>query len=135
MAGDHDALLRRYVSEVWDEGDPAAVERFLDAGYVRHVSPTRPALDRDQQIELLHAFRAAFPDIRLTVEDVIVGDDRLAFRSTMRGTHRGEFLGLPATGRSVEVGLLDIWRIADGKVVEQWGGPDIHDLMRQLGTR
>ena len=60
--------------------------------------------------------------------------DRIAFRSTMRGTHRGEFLGIPPTGIQVTVGLLDVIRIENGKFVEQWGGPDLLDLVQQLGA-
>lgn len=132
MPDDHEALLRRYIHDVWDEGNPDAAVEFLDADYVRHVSPTRPPLHRDQQIDLLRGFRAAFPDISIEVQDVIASGDRLAFRSVMRGTHRGTFLGIEPTGQKVEVNLLDIWRIRHGKVVEQWGGPDTHDLTRQL---
>lgn len=128
----HEALLRRYMREVWDEGNPDAVEDFLDADYIRHVSPTKPPIGRVEQIDRLKSFRPAFPDISITVEDVIVSDDRVAFRSTMRGTHQGEFLGVDATGTRIKVNLLDVWRIANGKIVEQWGGPDMHDLMRQL---
>ncbi|MDP8929056.1 MAG: ester cyclase [Actinomycetota bacterium] len=50
------------------------------------------------------------------------------------GTHEGDFLGVAATGRRVEVNLVDLWRIADGRIVEQWGGPDTFDLLRQLGA-
>jgi steroid delta-isomerase-like uncharacterized protein len=129
---DNVALLRRYLHDVWDRGEPEAAERYLADDYVRHVSPASPPLGRREQVERLMGFRSAFPDIQLTLEDVIDGGDRVAFRTTMRGTHRGEFLGTPPTFRSVEVQLLDLWRIVDGRVVEQWGGPDTFDLLRQL---
>lgn len=134
MPHEHEALLRRYVHDVWDDANPDAAVEFLDERYVRHVSPTRPPLRRGEQIDLLKGFRTAFPDIRIELQDVIVGDDRLAFRSIMRGTHRGTFLGIDPTGRRVEVSLLDLWRITGGKVIEQWGGPDTYDLKRQLGA-
>lgn len=115
------ALLRRYVEQVWDNQNPAALDEFLSPAYVRHRSRGAEPLSRDGQKRLLTKFRAAFPDIRLTVEEVIAEDDRIAFRSTIRGTHQGEFLGIPATGKRITVGLVDVIHIEDGKFVEQWG--------------
>ncbi|MFP4073204.1 MAG: ester cyclase [Actinomycetota bacterium] len=128
----NEQLLTRYVQEVWDKGDLDALERFLSPDFKRHVSPTLPPLDRGGQIERLRGFRSAFPDITLTVEDVVAGDDRVAFRSTIRGTHRGPFAGRAATEKQITVGLVDIVRIEGGLFVEQWGGPDMSDLFRQL---
>jgi steroid delta-isomerase-like uncharacterized protein len=128
-------LLARYMREVWEKGNPEAVEEFAAETFVRHTSPGAESLDRDGQIARLKSLRAAFPDITIEVEDVVDDGDLLAFRSTMRGTHRGEFMGMPPTGREVTVGLVDMVRILDGRFVEQWGGPDMLDLLRQLGAR
>ena len=110
------------------------MEEFAAATFQRHTSPNAEPLDRNAQIERLKGFRAAFPDITIEVEDVVESGDLIAFRSTMRGTHLGEFLGIPASGRQVTVGLLDLVRVADGEFIEQWGGPDMLDLLRQLGA-
>lgn len=125
-------LLARYIHEVWEEGRIEALEHYLSADYRRHVSPTLPPLDRSGQVERLKSFRSAFPDITLEVEDVLAASDRVAFRSTMRGTHRGELAGIRPTSRQVTVSLVDIVRIEDSRFVEQWGGPDMSDLFRQL---
>lgn len=125
-------LLARYVREVWDEGDLEALERFLSPDFKRHVSPTLPPLDRNGQIQRLRGFRSAFPDITLEVEDVVTGDDRVAFRSTIRGTHSGPLAGMAATENQITLALVDIVRIEDGLFAEQWGGPDMADLFRQL---
>lgn len=127
-------LLHHYIAEVWDDGDPEAVERFASESYRRHRSPGSEPLDREQQIERLKGFRVAFPDITIEVEDIVTEGDLLAFRSTMRGTHRGEFLGIAPTGRQVTVGLVDMVRVEDGRFAEQWGGPDLFDLVGQLGA-
>lgn len=127
-------ILHQYLREVWDEGNVDAVGRFLAPTYLRHGSPTEPPIDRTEQMAKLRYFRSAFPDIELTVEEASADRDLVWFRSTMRGTHRGDFLGIAATGRTVEVSLLDLWRVAEGRVVEQWGGPDVLDLARQLGA-
>lgn len=129
----NEELLRRYISEVWEANDPDALPRFLHPDYRRHVS-ANATIDLAGQVQRLAAFRAAFPDVTLIVEDVIPGNDRVAFRSTMRGTHRGEFLGVTPTGRRVTVGLIDVIRIEDGRFIEQWGGPDLFDLLVQLGA-
>lgn len=126
--------LHRYIREVWQEGNPVAVERYVSDHYQRHLTPNGPSLDREGQIQRLNGFRAAFPDVRIVVEEVIAEGDRLAFRSTMTGTHRGEFLGIAPTGRKVTVGLVDVIHFKDGRFEEQWGGPDLFDLLRQLGA-
>ncbi|MDH3731486.1 MAG: ester cyclase [Acidimicrobiia bacterium] len=131
---DNRALLMSYMTEVWERGDPEAVALFADEDFRRHQSPTAGPLDRASQIERLKGFRQAFPDMTIEVEDVVVTDDRIAFRSTLRGTHLGPFMGIPATGRQVEVGLLDLIRIENGRFAEQWGGPDVYDLLTQLGA-
>lgn len=127
-------LLRGYVAEVWGQGNLDALETFLAPEFRRHLSPLHEPLGRETQIERLAGFRAAFPDITITVEDVVAEDDRVAFRSVMRGTHSGEFAGIPATGKRVTVALLDVIRVENGKFAEQWGGPDVFDMLRQLGA-
>ena len=84
-------------------GSLAALDDYLAADYQRHVSPTAPPLSLEGQKQRLAGFRAAFPDIKLTLEDVFAEDDRVVFRSTMRGTHEGEFQGIPPTGARVTV--------------------------------
>jgi predicted ester cyclase len=127
-------LLARYITEVWDEANLNAIRKFLSPGFKRHLSPLLPAFDLDGQIERLAGLRSAFPDIAVTVEEVIAEGDLITFRSTMRGTHSGDFAGVPPTGIQVTVGLLDVIRIEAGQFAEQWGGPDLHDMLRQLGA-
>lgn len=133
-AGDNEKLLERYVQEVWDRGNPEAVALFASEDFRRHGRPGTEPLGRAGQIERLKGFRTAFPDISIEVDDAITRDNYIAFRSTMRGTHRGELMGIPPTGRQVTVQLVDMIRVEGGKFVEQWGGPDMLDLLRQLGA-
>ena len=133
-AKENKALLWRYIENVWDKQNPATVDEFLAPNYKRHRSPTATPLTREQQKRLLIQFRAAFPDIQLTVEEVIAEDNRIAFRSTIRATHQGELFGIAPTGKQITVGLVDIIHIENGKFVEQWGGPDLLDLVQQLGA-
>ena len=133
-ASENKALLRRYFKEVWEKQNPAAVRRFLAPEYRRHTSPDAEPLTLDEQVQRLAGFRTAFPDIQIVVEQVIAEGDCLAFRSTMRGTHQGPLMGIAPTGKQVTVGLIDVIRVKGGKFVEQWGGPDLFDLLRQLGA-
>ena len=109
--------MQRYIELVWDHQNPDAVDQFLAPHYRRHLTPTSAPLTRADQKRLLTSFRAAFPDIRITVEEVIADGDRIAFRSTMHGTHQGEFQGIAPTGKAVTIGLLDLIRIENGKFV------------------
>ena len=133
-AEENKTLLRRYIEEVWDKQNPDALDEFLAPHYKRHRSPMSASLTREGQKQLLTQFRTAFPDIQVTIEEIIAEDDRIAFRSTMRGTHRAEFMGIAPTGKKIEVSLLDIIHIQDSRIIEQWGGPDMFCLVRQLGA-
>jgi steroid delta-isomerase-like uncharacterized protein len=75
----------------------------------------------------------AFPDLHITVEDVVAEGDRIVIRNTVTGTHRGEYLGLAATGRSITYSEIFIIRFVDGRVAETWGVVDVAAQMKQLG--
>jgi steroid delta-isomerase-like uncharacterized protein len=78
--------------------------------------------------------RQAFPDLQITVEDQIAEGDKVATRWRGRGTHQGDFLGIPSTGRPMEIAGITIFRLADGKIVESWGNPDNLGMLVQLGV-
>jgi steroid delta-isomerase-like uncharacterized protein len=80
------------------------------------------------------AFRTGFPDAHVTIDFMLAEGDLVAYHSTARGTHDGDFMGIPPTGRRVTVEALHVHRLADGKIVEHWGHPDTLGLMRQLGV-
>ncbi|HEX2053226.1 MAG TPA: ester cyclase [Actinomycetota bacterium] len=124
--------VRRYLEQVWNEGDIEGSSAFLDPGYRRHIGPDAAPLDVEGQRVRLLGFRAAFPDVKLLVEDMIAEGDLVAFRFTMTGTHRGPFQGMAATGRSISVPGLDLVRLRKGLLTEHWGGADLHLLRMQL---
>jgi steroid delta-isomerase-like uncharacterized protein len=84
--------------------------------------------------QMMPAFWTALPDMRYTVEDLIAEGDKVVVRFTFRATHRGEFLGVPATGKVVTVTGISISRLAGGKVVEEWAEEDHLGLLQQLGA-
>ena len=133
-AEENKSLVRRYLDEVWQERNIAALDEFLAPNYRRYLSPTAGPLTPEGQRQRITGFRAAFPDLHLTLEDIFADGDRVAFRSTIRGAHQGVFQGLAPTGKQVTVSLLDVVRIENGRFAEHWGGPDLWDLLRQIGA-
>ena len=127
-------LVHSYIEEVWTRGNLDAVDIYFGPNYRRHLSPTTEPLLLDGQKQRLASFRSAFPDITITIEDVFAEANYVIFRSTMRGTHQGAFQGIEPTGKPITVTLIDIIRVEHGKFVEHWGGPDLFDLLKQLGA-
>ena len=132
MALEPPDVLQAYLQTAWGELNAEGAAEFLHPSYRRHVSPHMPPLDRRGQVRRIAAFQAAFAEITLTLHDVVADGDRIAFRTTMQGLHSGEFAGVAPTGKQITVSLIDIVRIQDDLIIEQWGGPDMHDLMWQL---
>ena len=126
------ALVRRYIDDVWHGGQP--VTAFFAPHYRRYLAPSLPPLTGAEQGARITGFRAAFPDLRFTMEDMVAEGDRVAFRATLRGTHQGPFRGLAPTGRTVAIAVLDVVRVEEGRFTEHWGGPDLLDTLRQLGV-
>ena len=130
---DNKALVHRFVDEFWSSGKLSMADELMAADATIAVN-NQPVAD----IETLKAFarllREAFPDWHSTFEELVVEDDRVAERWTGRGTHRGEFQGIAATGRQVAVPGTVFYRIADGKIVEFRGQFDRLALLEQLGA-
>jgi predicted ester cyclase len=131
---DNKALVRRFVDEVQSKGNADLIDEICSAEFVNHSAP--PGLPADcEGIKIVTAmFRGAFPDSYFTVEDMVAEGDKVATRKTFHGTHEGEFMGIPPSGRSVTIGLIDIVRISEGRVVEHWSMGDNLGMMRQLGV-
>ena len=128
------ALMHRFYEEI-SNGNLAVVDELIAADVVEH-SPFVPgqAPGRQGTKELFTMIRAAFPDLRITVEDMVAEGDKVATRGTMSGTHKGEFMGIAPTGKQVTVGMIEILRIAGGKMVEHWHVVDSLGMMQQLGA-
>lgn len=130
-----EALVRRFFSEVFNEGRVEAVEVFIHPDHRNH-DPTAPEVPAgpDGVRRLVELYRTAFPDIRFEHENVICVGDKVAHRWTFTGTHRGEIMGVKPTGRSVTVQGIEMNRIADGKIAESWAISDALGLREQLGA-
>ena len=133
MSETHKAAMRRFFEDVYNKGDPEALNELAAPGFVSH-DRGNPSHDREGVRQIVAAIRTAFPDVQFTADDVIAEGDRVAARFTMRGTHRGDFMGVPATGKEVIVTGIDIVRFNDGKAVEHWHEWSGMELLQQLGV-
>lgn len=84
--------------------------------------------------DIVFVYRAAFPDLTLTIDDMVAEGDKVAVRFTTKGTNTGPFIEVPPTGKRITMTYIEIFRIADGKIIEIWGEADLLGLMQQLGT-
>jgi steroid delta-isomerase-like uncharacterized protein len=133
---ENEVLIRRWFSEVWNEKREASIDEMLDENSVRHgLGGTESAEIRgsEQFKGFYRAFVSAFPDLQVTVEDVACDGDKLAARCTVRGTHTGDGLRVPATGRTVEFTGLGLCTLKDGRFVEVWNEFDFLKMYDQLG--
>jgi predicted ester cyclase len=103
------------------------------AGYVARIGANAPMTLAEHQV-FAAAFYRGFPDLRHTVEDAVADADKVAARFTLRGTHRGEFMGLVPTRKPIVVGAIAMFRVADGRIAELWAQFDELSMMRQLGV-
>lgn len=128
------ALARNFYAELWNKGNFDAAPRFLHPDHFDH-NPPLPGQGQGSQgvIDMISTFRAAFPDLVMSVDEIVAEDDRVVERLTLTGTHRGTFMGVPATGRTISVKSINVCRIEDGLVRERWGVGDDVSMMEQLG--
>jgi predicted ester cyclase len=129
------ALIRRFYEEVWNKGNIAVIDDIFASDYIRHdlrpgIAPPGP----EGQKAIAHLFRAAFPDIRMTLDLLIAEGDLVMGRWTTQATHTGEWAGVSPTGKRAVFTGVNIFRIAGGKVVELWNHRDDQGLMEQLGV-
>jgi steroid delta-isomerase-like uncharacterized protein len=114
------ALVRRVFEEVWVKRNLAAVDEFMAADYVEHPDLSGQPPGTESLKQAMTMYRTAFPDLKATIDDIFAEGDRVAFRWSIRSTHLGDWLGIPPTGSHVTVRGFTVYRIAAGKVVENW---------------
>lgn len=131
---DHAPAFRRGY-ELLSAGDVDGFAELLAEDFVEHEETPGVAPTKQGVKEFFRIYLAAFPDMRMDVQDVVSSGDKVVARVRATGTHQGEFMGMPATGKRVDVQLIDIMRFADdGLVHEHWGVFDQLLMMQQLGA-
>ena len=131
--GENADIIRRLIDEGMNGSNEAVMDELLAPDFVNYDMPM-PAPGPEGMKAVVGMFRTGFPDMRVTAEDVLEDGDRVATRGHFTGTHDGEFMGMPATGRPIDVKYMDMWRIRDGKAAENWVQVDMAGLMQQLGA-
>jgi len=128
-------LLRRFYEEVLAGGNLALIDEFVMDDIQDHEDPMPGQPPGKDGVKFYtNAIRTAFPDLTVKLDPAFAEGDLEASHVVLSGTHKGDFLGIPASGKSVEFSSVDIIRVADGKVAEHWGSSDTLSLMQQIGA-
>lgn len=131
---ENEALIRRVYEQIIGQKNLDLVEELYAANVVWHGPGGQEARGTDGMRELLKTYLTAFPDLQITIDDLIASGDQIVVRWTGRGTHEGELQGVAPTRKSVELAGTNIARIEDGKIAEEWGNFDQLGMMQQIGA-
>ncbi len=131
---DNKTLMRRFIEEVFNKKKLTALDELIASNHIDHSAaaaslPVGPEGSR----QAIGMMLTGFPDLHVTVEDMIAEGDKVVVRLTMRGTQQGAFGSIPPTGKQVAVSTIDIVRIEGGKIAEEWGIDDMLGMLQQLG--
>ena len=133
MTEDNKAVVRHLVDDVINRGKTDLLTELLATDHVGH-EPLGDHYGPEGARIVVAEYRTAFPDLALTIEDLVATGDKVAWRFTLRGTHAGPFMGIPATGRVVTSAGIAIDHLVEGRIVESWLNLDALGLLRQLGA-
>jgi steroid delta-isomerase-like uncharacterized protein len=133
MPDDPKNVLRRFYDEV-SAGNLGVIDELVADDVVEH--DTFPGMEPNKEgvKQFFAMFRSAFPDLRMEPHEMLAEGDLVSARVTMTGTHQGEFMGMPPSGKRIEVEGIDIVRVRDGQATEHWGVTDTMTMMQQLGA-
>lgn len=137
MAEDYEALANRFHVDLFTKGDLAVAEEILTPDFVNHGAGLPPELanGREGAKRFAQAIRTGFgDDVNISHDDVIVSGDRVVIRWTSWGTHKGDLLGVPSTGKAIKITGIDIFRVKDGKLAELWQSWDQLQMLQQIGA-
>lgn len=127
------AVVRRFNERVIEALDRAAFDDLMAPGFVNHSAP--PGAPNDAA-GMWHTFanvlHPAFPDLKVTIEDQLADGDKVVTRKTIRATHTGPLMGIAATGRAVNIAVIDIVRVENGRYAEHWGVNTLPAVIAQL---
>lgn len=127
------ALIRRFYEEVFNQRNLAALDDFYAPDHVDHTLPPGMPVGPDGTRQAIAITLAGFPDLRVAIEDMIAEGDKVVTRFTINGTQQGTFGSISPTGKQVAVSTIEITRVVDGKIVEDWGLDDRLGMLQQLG--
>ncbi|MGC9942170.1 MAG: ester cyclase [Verrucomicrobiota bacterium] len=130
------AVVIRFNKEVLEKGDLGVFHSIIDENFVNHAALPGTDAGPDSLLDTYNnILRPAIPDLKVEIYDQIAWGDKVSTRKKVRGTHSGELLGIPATGRAVAIDVVDIVRLRDGRYVEHWGINDFTSVLTDLRTK
>ena len=132
-AEENKRIVRQIPEKVVNEGNINLIDEIFAEDVIDHT-PFGEAQGREAVKETTEYLHAAFPDLSVTVDELVAEEDTVAARVIQRGTHEGEFMGIEPTGQEFEIEIMAFLRLSDGQVVERWIRPDLFGLMQQLGV-
>lgn len=132
MSSENENVFRRLIEEGFSRGNLAALDELFAPDFVEHQDGFEPP-NLEGVKSAIASLRTPFPDLKVTVEEIISSGDKTWARLTGRGTHLAPFMGRPPTGKSFAITVIDICRFENGKIVEHWGVADRLSQMAQLG--
>jgi steroid delta-isomerase-like uncharacterized protein len=133
MVTDNITLVMRLVDEVWNKCRVDLAEELLATDVVVHDSLAVDVRGRESLKQFILKMHRGFPDLRLTVDDIMASGDEVCLRWTLTGTHTGPFFGLDRTTKHASVGGLMVILVEDGRIVESWATWNVLNLLQQLG--
>ena len=134
MPDDNKTIVRRVFTEIINRGNLGLADTLVAPGYVYHGSGGLEVRGPEGFKQVVTMYRSAFPDLNMTIDDIVEEGDKVVTRWTGRGTHKGNLAGLPPTGRTATVTGILITRLSNGKLVEDHESFDEIGMLRQLGV-
>ncbi|MSQ22543.1 MAG: ester cyclase [Dehalococcoidia bacterium] len=134
MSEQNKAVLRRFIEEVFNKGNTAAVDQLVAPDFVNHNPLPGATPDREGFKRGIAMLRAAFPGLHYIEEDMIAEGDKVVGKGVFRGTHLGELMGIGPMGKQVNLAGIAIFRVSGGKITARWATLDMLGLMQQLGV-
>lgn len=131
---DNKELVRRMEDEIFNKRNLAAIDEFISPDYVLHTAAPGTPADREAVRQAMSMYVGGFPDLRISIDELVAEGDRVVGVFTFTGTHDGELFGMPATGKRISVRQIAMYRIDDNQVVEEWEVSDQLALMQQIGA-
>lgn len=128
------ALARRFQEEIENQGNLDVVDEIVAADYVYHGPGGQEVRSPEALKEMVTMFRTGFPDLNITSEQMIAEGDKVVSRYTLQGTHNGDLMGIPPTGKQVTMTGVVVCRVAGGRIAEVWEEFDQMGMMTQLGV-
>lgn len=133
MSDVNEVVYRRFVDVVINHGDDSAMRELVHPNYL-YRAPGQESRGRDGLKALFDSYRSGLPDLKVSIDDLVVSGDKVVTSITLNGTHTGDLMGIPATGKPLNVHGMVLSRLEDGKIVEEWEILDMLGMFQQLGV-